>query len=569
MSTQPGRYRERQSLRRTVQESWPRWLAGGAASTIAVALAVALLQPLRTDLGLINVALLLLLLSVVSAAAWGWVVGLFTSVLSNLAFNWFFVPPLHEFSVEQPANALALGLFLLVAAITAALLARSRLSAHEASRRATETQMLLALSRTVRALPLERVPASICERVVQEFPVRACSLYRLAGDQFEPVAHTGNLAERLSRAEQSVALQAVRSGRPAGLDYKRHGHLRRHRRSSGSGSSDAEARPFPSQSSVRALVAPLRRGADETGRLFLPLGVEGTPVGVMRIGVAGRPLSDAQEELLEAFADETAAALQRASLAQSARTAAVLKESDRLKSALLSSVSHDLRTPLTGIKTSVANLMAPEVQWTDAARQEFLVAIDRETDRLTRLVTNLLDLSRIEAGALRLDRDWNDLDELLRNAADRVEQTAPERTVRLQIDDPLPLLHFDYVQIDRVVANLLDNAIKYSPPGTPVDLTARIDGDTIRIGVRDWGAGIPAGERQRVFDPFYRAERRQTSAGGSGLGLAICRGIVDAHGGRIWIDGEPGTLVSFTLPRTAITEARPVPDPERSREIVG
>ena len=531
MTTNPGRrWRERESLGRTLRESWLRWLLGCLTSALAITVAVLLLQPLRTDLGLINIALVLLLLSVASAAAWGWVVGLFTSVLSNLAFNWFFVPPLHGFSVEQPANALALVLFLVVAAITAALLARTRQSAHEAGRRATETQMLLALSRTVRALPLDVIPLSICERVVQQFPVRACTLYRLDGDQLQPVAHAGSLPECLTRAEQSVALQALHSGRSTGLGYRRHGLLRRH------------------------------RGATaELGRLFLPLGVEGVPAGVLRIG-ASAPLTTDQEELLEAFADETAAALQRASLAESARAADVLKESDRLKSALLSSVSHDLRTPLTAIKTSVANLMAPEVRWTDAARQEFLGAIDRETDRLTRLVTNLLDLSRIEAGALRLDRDWNDLDELLRNAVDRVEQAAPDRPMRLRIDEPLPLLRFDYVQIDRVLANLLDNAVKYSPPRSPIELTAQVAADQIRIGVRDRGEGIPAAERQRVFDPFYRAERRQSSAGGSGLGLAICRGIVDAHGGTIWVEGDAGTLVGFTLPREPLPEPRPAPE---------
>ncbi|MGI8552021.1 MAG: sensor histidine kinase, partial [Dehalococcoidia bacterium] len=382
---------------------------------------VAALQPLRLDLGLTNVALLLLLLAVMSAAVWGWIVGLYATLLSNIAFNFFFVPPLYRLTVQQPHNALALVLFLIVAAITAALLARSRQNALEAEHRASDTQALLSLSRTTRDEPLDRVPQSICERIVQDFPVEACSLYRLADSDLKPVAKAGHGSERLSETEHNAALLATLSSRL----------------------------PEPADKHSRIVRHPDRRTGlphSEEDFLFIPLSVERIPIGALRIRTSGHPLSDDHEELLQAFADEAAAALHRADLAASARTAALLQETDRLKSALLSSVSHDLRTSLTSIKTSVANLMAPEVSWSEGARQEFLGAIDRETDRLTRLVTNLLDLSRIEAGALRLDLDWNDLDELLRNAVYRLEQKAPDRSVQLDMNEPLPLLRFDYLQ---------------------------------------------------------------------------------------------------------------------------
>ena len=212
------------------------------------------------------------------------------------------------------------------------------------------------------------------------------------------MAQAGADQGELSRGERSAALEGLHSRRPVGLSY----------------------RPF-------RLRRAWRRDPPGTGFRYQPLAIEGTPIGVLRIRTGGSPLREDQERLLEAFAGEAAAALQRATLAASAQAAALLQESDRLKSDLLSSVSHDLRTPLTSIKTSVANLMSNEVQWSDAARQEFLGAIDRETDRLTRLVANLVDVSRIEAGALRLDLDWNDLDELLRNAVYRMERSLPDR----------------------------------------------------------------------------------------------------------------------------------------------
>ncbi len=512
---------------------WRQWLLGCTGGTLGIAILVALLRPFRSDVGLLNIALLLLLLSVASAAAGGWVIGLYTSLLSNLAFNFFFVPPLYRLGVQDPDNALALAVFLLVTAITAALLAQRRHSAAEAEwraaeaqrllalsersalqaeQRARETQALLALSRTVTDQPLDRIPAAISDAILRDFPVSACTLYRLEAGALLPIAHAGAGDEALTRGETSVALQTARGGGSIGL------------------------------------------GGARSDQFFLSLVVENIAVGVLRIRLAGSPLTDDQQKLLGAFCANAAATLRRASLTAAAQSAAVLEESNRLKSALLASVSHDLRTPLTAIKASVANLLAADVAWSATARQEFLGAIDGETDRLSRLVANLLDVSRIEAGALRLDLDWNDLGELLSRAIDRIEQIAPDRPIHLVIEDSLPLLRFDYVQIDRVVANLLDNAIKYSPSGTPIEVRARTEADRVSISVRDAGSGIPREERRRVFEPFYRSERRQAEAGGSGLGLAISRGIIEAHGGHIRVDGDMGAVFTFTLPRDTAGE---------------
>ncbi|HEY8837544.1 MAG TPA: ATP-binding protein [Dehalococcoidia bacterium] len=548
-----------------LRAGWRRWVLGCTASTLMVAITVALLRPFRSDLGLLNVALLLLLLSVVGAASGGWVIGLYTSVLSNLAFNFFFVPPLYRLGVQSPDNALALGVFLLVTAITAALLAQRRDSATEArlraaeaqrllalseqnaleaERRARETETLLELSRTIANQPLEGIPAAISEAIVRDFPVSACTLYRLEGGELVPLAHAGEGDRVLSRSETSVALQAVAAGGPIGVSA-----------------------PAPTDASGSRVGAPRRQVRSD--QFLLSLKVENVAVGVLRIRTAGTPLTGDQGRLLEAFCANAAASLRRASLTAAAQSAAVLAESNRLKSALLASVSHDLRTPLTAIKASVANLMASDVEWSEAARQEFLGAIDGETDRLSRLVGDLLDVSRIEAGALRLDLDWNDLGELLSRAVYRFEQMAPERAVNLVVAEPLPVLRFDYVQVDRVVANLLDNADKYSPPGTPVELRARVENDRVSVSVRDQGSGVPREDRRRVFEPFYRSQQRSTSAGGTGLGLAISRGIVTAHGGHIRVDGDHGAVFTFTLPRDTagerVTFTKPSPAAEPTR----
>ncbi|HZQ35357.1 MAG TPA: ATP-binding protein, partial [Dehalococcoidia bacterium] len=521
--------------------SWRGWLWQCALSTAALALVVAVLRPLRLDLGLINVALALLLLSVASAAAWGWVAGLYTSLLSNLAFDYFFVPPLYRLSVQEPAHALALALFLIVAAITAALLAQRRQAAREAQRRAQDTQVLLTLNRTTRDQPLAAIPAAICDWVVRDFPVESCTLYQQADGGLVPVAHAGAGRSAIDLGETAAARRLIAAGVDLDQSQQRNERL--------------------------------------PGALLLPLAVEGEAIGVLRVRLGERDLSAEQEALLGAFAGEAAAALHRAALAEAAERATLLQETDRLRSALLSSVSHDLRTPLTAIKTAAGNLRAADVDWSPAARAEFLGAIEAEADRLTRLVTNLLDLSRIEAGALRLELDWNDLEELLREAAyraERAEAASIPRPIEVSIDRPLPFLRFDYLLIDRVVANLLENALHYSPPGSPVRIVVAAEPGEVRVTVRDQGPGIPPEERERVFTPFYRGAGRG-AVGGSGLGLAICRGIVAAHGGRIVVEPSDasgrGAAVSFSLPRTSLGDPFTVfadggeGSPERSASV--
>lgn len=238
-------------------------------------------------------------------------------------------------------------------------------------------------------------------------------------------------------------------------------------------------------------------------------------------------------------------------LTAEAARADILARSDELKSALLASVSHDLRTPLATIKTAVSSLQDESIDWEPEARSDFLEAIDEETDRLARMVANLLDLSRIEGGALRPDRDWYDARELVRRVVDRLaaRAAATDHTLSGHVDPAVTLGYFDYVEIDQVLANLVENAIKYTPGGSSISLAVDAIPEGLRFSVTDNGPGIPAAQRTQVFEKFFRASNTAGQQG-TGIGLTISRGLVEAHGGRIWIESGPdgGTRVLLTIP---------------------
>jgi two-component system sensor histidine kinase KdpD len=238
----------------------------------------------------------------------------------------------------------------------------------------------------------------------------------------------------------------------------------------------------------------------------------------------------------------------RARTEEAARVSA-LARSDELKSALLAAVSHELRTPLATIKATTASLLDPAVTWTEADRAEFLRAVDAETDRLTLMVNNLLDLSRIEGGALQPDKEWYDAAELVADVVRRLARRAAAHPLAAEVQPDLPLARFDYVEIAQVLTNLVENAIAHTPPGTPVTISARRVAGAIEFAVRDRGPGIAPRHLGRLFDKFYRASDGRAGAG-TGIGLTISKGLVEAHGGRIWVESQVGvgTAFRFTVP---------------------
>jgi len=275
----------------------------------------------------------------------------------------------------------------------------------------------------------------------------------------------------------------------------------------------------------------------------------GVDVAPDDLGPASGSWTRRTDALVQTALAQAAAAVERAMLRRAAGEAEVLRRSDELKTALLHSVSHDLRTPLAAIKAATAALGDEALSGEE--RRAFAELIEREVDRLNRLLGNFLDLSRIEAGAVRPRREIYSLGPLVDDVVSRLAPRAPDHPVHVEIPDDLPPVPLDYVQVDQVLTNLIENALQHTPPGTEVGVTAERADGVVRVTVADRGPGVPPGTVERIFDKFYRMAEGDGRAGaGSGLGLAVARGLVEAHGGRAWAEPRPGggLAVRFTLP---------------------
>jgi two-component system sensor histidine kinase KdpD len=252
-----------------------------------------------------------------------------------------------------------------------------------------------------------------------------------------------------------------------------------------------------------------------------------------------------QRQLLETFAQQIATAVERAQLGERARAAQLRVETEQLRNALLSSVSHDLRTPLAVVTGAASTLL--EARRADGEERELLQTIADEADRLNRLVRNLLDMTRLESGALTVKKEWQPLEEVVGAALTRLEKQLGDREVTVRLPADLPLVPLDSVSIEQVLINLLENALKYTPPGSPIEISARQIANGVEVEVADRGPGIPQGQEERIFEKFQRA---RDAKHGVGLGLTICRGIVAAHGGRAYAENRHGggAVFRFTLP---------------------
>lgn len=295
---------------------------------------------------------------------------------------------------------------------------------------------------------------------------------------------------------------------------------------------------------------PLAPAPEAAPELVIPLQSARGRLGEIRIWRASHPLSPSERRLLQTFASQGALACERAQLAQVESRAKLLEESDQLKSAILSSVSHELRTPLATIKAAISSLRSGEVNWESSARADLLAAIDDETDRLNILVGNLLDMSRIEAGALKPQRQWNLLAEIIDGVLVRLQHLTKDHRVETEIPEDLPLLPVDYVQMEQVFTNLISNSVKYAPPGSLIRIRVGIrDEEAVLVTLSNQGPQVPPEHIEKIFDKFYRVTAADRVTG-TGLGLSICKGIIQAHGGQIWAENLPdGLAFNFTLPR--------------------
>jgi two-component system sensor histidine kinase KdpD len=427
------------------------------------------------------------------------------AVLSVAALDFFFVPPHLTFAVADTQYLVTFGVMLLVSLLISTLAARVRAQADAARQRERRTQVLYSLSRDLAAARTVDEIARIVSRHVSDV-LGGPATVLVPGPEGGLGAPSGPAQEA---HEAAVAHWAFDHGRMAGLGTD----------------------TLPGAS---ALYLPVRG----TQAVLGVVGVRPDP-GLL-------PLRPDQADLLEALTRQAAAGLERARLADEAQKARVAMEAERLRSTLLSSVSHDLRTPLAAI-TGAASSLLQDTSLGAEAQRELEEAIYEEAGRLNRLVSNLLDMTRLESGSLRLARDWHSLEELVGSALARLEPTLKGRTVRVVVPADLPLVPVDGVLVEQALVNLLENAAKYTDPPGAIEVTASAEGGSIEVAVADEGPGLPPGTEERVFEKFYRA---QSARHGFGLGLPICRAIVTAHGGRIWAERrEPrGTRFRFTLP---------------------
>ena len=452
---------------------------------------------------------------VIVAMRFGYAASIFAAILSVLAFDYFFIPPYFSLSVDDPRHVVTFGVMFVVAVVISHLTKRVREQAAAAHGREMRTATLYAMARDLASTrSTEKLAAVAAKHVHEVFDAKTAIL--LPNDKGElHAAHDGDCSFVPDEKERGVAEWAWRKLRPAGVS--------------------TETLPF-----AKALYTPLRasRGA---------MGVLGVlPTDPRRF------VDIDQRQLLETFASQIASAIERAELAEDARRAQVQVETEQLRSSLLSSVSHDLRTPLAVVTGAAGALLEDARLLGEPTGRELLQTIADEAERLNRLVSNLLDMTRLESGALTVKKEWQPLEEVIGAALNRMETMLEKRPVSVKLPADLPLVPIDSVSIEQVFINLLENAAKYTPEGTPVDISARRVEGGIEVEVADRGAGIPEGQEVRIFDKFHRAVKAGAagSTRGVGLGLAICRGIVAAHGGRIRAEGREGGGASFcfTLP---------------------
>jgi len=284
--------------------------------------------------------------------------------------------------------------------------------------------------------------------------------------------------------------------------------------------------------------------------LYLPLVGSTGPIGVVAVRPkdTGLLLDPEQLHLLESLINQVALAIERTRLSDEAQQAHVRVETERMRNAILSSVSHDLRTPLATITGAASSLLDERSPLNASDRLELSQSIYREANRLDRLLKNLLDMMRIEAGAVHLNKEWHPLDEIVGAALSRLEERLKNVAVRTTFPPDLPMVQIDGVLMEQVVINLMENAAKYAPAGTVIEVSASAGNKEAVVEVADRGQGIPVGEEVRIFDKFYRA--KPAREGGVGLGLTICRGIIEAHGGRIWAENRTGggAVFRFAIP---------------------
>ena len=505
---------------------------GYAGALGAVALVSGFIGLVIARMNVANISMLYLIAVLASAAAFGIGPAIAASVAAFLTFDWFFIEPLHKLTVDDPAEWLSLVLFLVTAVITGSLAGQQRRRARQAEHREREAVVLYDVVRLMSDPDLNQALQAVAERLRSELRLVAVAID--VGEDWLPakraVAGDPKALPPANISAQGPSEMLVGGSVPTGVRAGMPGRW---------------VRVVPPHSPVvdtidghHLHVVPVQSGDRRVGVLTLAHPSEAPE------------FSGEDDRLLSAVAAQVGLAVERRQLRRDATEAEILRRTDELKTALLNAVSHDLRTPLASIMASAGGLLQENVNWSDEERKDFARAIEHEARRLNQLVGNLLDLSRIEAGSLQLEKGWYDLSVLIDEVLGRLRPLTRRHKVVVDIPEDLAPVALSYVEIDQVLSNLIENATKYAPAGTEIRVSARRQGDEVRVEVSDQGPGIPPSALSRIFEPFYRVSRGRSQPKGTGVGLAVVKGLVEAHGGRIWVENRPegGATFTFTLP---------------------
>lgn len=451
-----------------------------------------------------------------SAVTYGLWPGLLACVLSALAYNFFFFPPLYTFSIADSRNAITVVIFGIVALIASNLAARIRAQTMATEERAAMMENLYLFSRKLAgAFTIDDLLWAIAHQFADMLHVRVVILLPEGSGLSVRAGYPPE--DRLEDDELAAAQRAWASA-------------------------NASRHAGEAVRSARRLFIPMRTGRGAVGIV----GIESDRVNSI--------LTDEQKRLLDSLADQAALAIERMHLSEDIEQARLTAETERLRAALLTSISHDLRTPLASILGAAGALKGHRSALDATSQEELLGTIHEEAERLNRFIANLLDMTRLESGAIEPKLEWIDLGDVIGSALRRAGPMLTQRAVRVDMEKDLPMLKLDPVLFEQSLFNLLDNARKYSPAHTQIELEARCEAGFVRLTISDEGEGIPESDLERIFDKFYRVQSSDKRRAGTGLGLPICRGFIEAMGGTIAAhnrdDAERGAQfkIEFKIP---------------------
>jgi two-component system sensor histidine kinase KdpD len=464
------------------------------ASVVLFAIILVYSKWLHVNPTTIGFTFLLAILSI--SALWGLRYAIFMAILAALAYNYFFLPPLFRFTIADPQNWVALFAFLFTAVLASELSERARREATQSNQRRHEVERLYAFSeRLLVSDNIFELLNAIPNYIVESFGVASAAMFL---ESKQETYFFDSSSQSLLPTEQLRAISA--RGEPV-LDRER-------------------------------------------SICFMPL-----RMGVRSVGSVGLAGCDLSRETLEAIGSLAAIAIERANTAEKLTKTEAARESDRLRSVLLDSVTHEFRTPLTAIKASAETLLS-ELELEEPQRKELLTVINEESDRLNRLVGEAAEVAQLGSGQLELHLEPHHIREAIDTAIRESRQALQHHPVEVNIPENLPLVRLDLLRLKEVIVHLLENAGKYSPPDTSIHVTAELRNSELVTSVTDHGQGVDDIEQEMIFEKFYRGRHQRMVVQGTGMGLAIAKAIVELHGGRIGVTSQPGrgSVFYFSLP---------------------